>query len=300
LTAGNGAVLRPIRAKVILIRHGASLICRRLTARSRVLPQVFILGATKAGSSSLSHMLWQHPAHVLPFTKELMYLQYLPNFTSNWEFSRASSFLWGRYKDGHAKYAVPGYRKFFPMRHAMRQRQREVGHAFTSDCDPFNLYCDVAIQRIFELNVDPKFIISLREPVARAYSDFNMHATRVGDRRSFAEAIDQELDGTETRFRKRFLNQSVYAPRLERWFEAFSRDRFLIVRAEDLFRNSEEIARQMFSFLGLSPVPIDSSPKNVGRYGRGLDKESAQRLREYFRPHNEHLYRLLGYDMGWD
>jgi hypothetical protein len=264
-----------------------------------VLPEVFILGATKAGSSSLTWMLWQHPAHVRPFMKELMYLQQLPGFRSNWE-ERRLSFLAGRYENGHAKYGIPGYRKFFPTRSAMRERQLRVGHSFTSDCDPFNLYCDVAIRRIAELQVDARFIISLRDPVARAYSDFNMHRYRGQDRRSFSEAVAQELDGTEKRFRKRFLNQSIYAPRIERWFKAFSRDRFLVLRAEDLSGDGAAIARRMFSFLELPPAEVECSPKNVGSYKQVLDPETAHRLREFFRPYNEQLYSLLGHDMGWD
>ena len=278
----------------------SSLIQRRFSAPWRVLPDVFILGATKSGSTTLTHMLWQHPAHVSPFTKELMYLQHLPNFRSNWEFSRLSAYLWGRYREGHAKYCVSGYRKFFPTRWAMQRRRQRVGAAMTSDCDPFNLYCEIATRRIAALCRDARFIVCLRNPVLRAFSDFNMHHTFVGEQRTFAEAIDAELSGRESRFRQCFLHQSVYVPHLERWFAAFPRERFFVVRAEDLFSDSAAVARQMFSFLGLEPVTVDCTAQNRGTYSGEIDCANENRLRDYFRPFNMRLYELLDRDMGWE
>lgn len=289
-----------IQMNAALSRAALNLVYRRATAHFRVLPEVFILGATKSGSSSLSHMLWQHPYHIAAFRKELMYLQKLPDFRANWESNDLLSFLCGPYENGHARYSVSGYKVFFPTRREMARRRIKVGHAITSDCDPFNLYCPVAMQRIAALQTNPKFIVSLRDPVARAYSDFNMHRTYGGDKRSFSEAIEQELSGTETRFRKRFLNQSIYAPHLERWFSMYPRDRFFILRAEDLFEDNRRVALEMFEFLGFPPAPIDCAPKNVGRYTATVDIDVSQRLREYFRPYNERLYSLLDRDMGWD
>jgi hypothetical protein len=184
---------------------------RRLTARLRALPGVFILGATKAGSSSLASVLWQHPAHVAPVKKELMYLQRLPNFTSNYEFHPLAAFLWGRYSEGHARYSLEGYRKFFPHGMTMRLRRLRTGNAFTSDCDPFNLYCPVAMEQIRAFAHRPRFVISLRDPADRAFSDYNMKVSRGNPReeRSFEQAIEDELSGRETRFRFRYLHQSL-------------------------------------------------------------------------------------------
>lgn len=272
---------------------------RRATARLRVLPTVFVLGGTKCGSSSLARILWQHPAHVAPLAKELMYLQRLPNFQSNYEYDRLLAFIWGRYRNGHARYCESGYRKFFPTGWTMQLRVRNGGNAVTSDCDPFNLYCPVATERLAQLAVQPKFIVSLRDPIGRAYSDYNMHRADPSESRSFVQCIREELSGTETRFRKRFLNQGIYAPHLERWFGRFPRRQFLILRAEDLFADSAAIAAEVFSFLGLEQTVVDCTPENVGSYADAIDLETRERLADYFRPHNQRLYALLNRDMGW-
>lgn len=276
---------------------------RRITVSLRGLPSIFILGGTKSGSSSLTSILWQHPAHVPPMTSELMYLQRLPHFTANCEFDPWAAFFWGRYRNGHATYSLDGYRKFFPFRMRMRWRQHRLGNGFTSDCDPFNLYCPVAMRRIHAFADAPRFIISLRDPIDRAFSDYNMHATRGYPReeRTFEQAIEDELTGTEERFRFRYLNQGIYEPHLRRWLEHFPRESFFILSAKDLFEDPTEIARQMFEFLDLPQPPsaLDLSPRNVGKYATSMESATRRSLAEYFRSHNERLYALLGRNFGW-
>jgi Sulfotransferase domain len=281
-------------SSVANVRRALRLAGRRASAPHRVLPDVYILGATKSGTRSLTYMLWQHPAHVRPMADELMYLQQLPNFRSNYENSWLFSFFWGRYQSGHATYCEAGYRKFFPTRFAMCRRQKRLGQAITSDCDPFNLYCSTALHRIQQLGGRPKFIISLREPVARAYSDYNMHRTRGGETRTFEEVIEEELNDKEVRFRKRHLNQSTYATFVQSWLQSFGKERVLILRAEDLFADATAVARQMFEFLELPSASVIGTPRNVGSYESAIPSEVVERLAAYFHPHNERLYELIG------
>ena len=294
-----------LRRKVYLGSKALELVYRRLTAVGRTLPDVFILGATKSGSTSLTLILWDHPEHVPAMAKELMYLQQLPDFRSAWEWHPIPAFLWGRYTNGHAKYSLGGSRKFFPLKATMAIRSARVGKAVTSDCDPFNLYCPVTQQRIAAFAKDPRFVVSLRNPIDRAYSDHNMHFTR--DRtepRSFEQCVEDELTGRERRFRSRYLYQSIYEPHLRRWIDAFGRDRFLIIDAQQFFINPAKVASEMFTFLGLADVPVNLSPGNVGKYTTEMKPETRQRLRENFRPHNEALRDLLGWahdlDAGWN
>ena len=67
-------------------------------------------------------------------------MQHLPVFVSGWEWHPIVAFLWGRYANGHAKYCLGGYRKFFPLKVTMALRAARAGKAVTSDCDPFNFY----------------------------------------------------------------------------------------------------------------------------------------------------------------
>jgi len=296
---------KQISRKFYVGRKLLELVYRRLSAVGRALPEVFILGATKSGSTSLTLMLWDHPEHVPAFAKELMYLQQLPAFVSAWERHPVIAFVCGRYANGHAQYCLGGYKKFFPLKARMAARAAHRGRAITSDCDPINLYCPVAQQRIKSFAKDPHFVVSLRNPIDRAYSDYNMAFTRDRtERRSFEACIEDELAGREMPFHRRYLYQSVYEPQLRRWIEAFGRERFLIIDAEQFFREPAKVASEMFRFLGLADVPVSLSPGNVGKYTTEMKPETRQRLREYFRPHNEALRDLLGWahdlDAGWN
>ncbi|GAA0724657.1 hypothetical protein GCM10009105_37440 [Dokdonella soli] len=175
----------------------------------------------------------------------------------------------------------------------------KCGNAFTVDCDPFNFYCSIATDRISALVSKPKFIISLRNPIDRAYSDFNMYRSRAGETRSFEQVIQAERSGEETRFRRRFVAQSIYAPHLRRWFDHFPRESFLVIDAEDLFSDPRSTASKVFSFLDLPDVDVEAVKMNAGDYSAPLLEEERARIREYLQPHFVDVYELLGRDMSW-
>ncbi len=269
----------------------------------RTLPDTFLVGATKAGTTALTSILWNHPAHVEPIDKELMYLQQLTGFTPEWATHPVSSYLWGPYHSGHATFSTLGYKKFFPLTLSMSLRRRRIGFAFTSDCDPFNLYCEAALRRIKELAPQPRIILSLREPISRAYSDWNMHRS-FGDNRSFEQAVTEELSGQTTLFRKRFLYQSIYTPHVRRILNSFNRSQIMIIRAEDFFTDPKRIAKELYRFLQLPPHDVDLESvhrsQNTRRYPHGLEPKTTRMLKDFFWPHNQALFELLGTDYGWN
>jgi hypothetical protein len=270
---------------------------RRLTAGLRMLPRVYVLGATKAGSTTLAAALWSHPAHLRPFAKELWYLNDLPGFTAAWRFNPLVALLWAGHYRGRTHVSDAGYRKFFPIRGTAAE------HSFTSDCDPFNLYCPVAMARIRRLCPDARFVISLRDPVDRAFSDYNMHRNLDPEHTpdTFEKAIDAELSaGARLPFRKRFLAQGIYEPHLRRWLSALPSDRFLLLNAADLRARTADVGREILRFLDLPEAPLATAPQNVGRYRVELAPETRSRLARYFKPHNQRLFELLGRDLGWN
>lgn len=289
---------RELRRASFYLSLGAVMGVRAATARWRTLPRVFLLGATKCGTTSLAEHLALHPAYVPAVTKELMFLQELPHFRSNYQGNRAIERIWGGWSDN----LLP-YRKFFPLERAMRAASRRTGvRSVTGDHTPFYLYCPVAAERIRRIAPDARLIVMLRDPVARAWSDYNMH--RVGnpeEKRSFEQAIDDELSGACIDFRRTYLHQGIYEPHLCRWQELFPSEQLLILRSEDFFRDSRRVLSQVYSFVGLPPFePGDLTALNKGFYQAPMLPETRSRLRELFRPHNRRLYDLLSIDFGWE
>ena len=272
-------------------------IYRLMTASKRTLPNVFILGAPKSGTTSMSHYLSQHPNYLDALEKELMYLQDLPNFKSNFEFFSVINTLWGNYDKG-----INAYRKLFPLQSEMDAVARQTGRpAYTGDHTPFYMYCPVAAKRAHDLNPDAKFIILLRNPVNRAYSDYAMQVKRqTGETRTFEEAVEEELNGTCVEYRKNYVNQSVYEPGIRAWLSLFPREQFLIIKSEDFFMNAAPFMKQTFDFLDINQIDLGEFPiVNQGSYSKWMTPEIKQRLEAYFKPHNEKLYELLDRDFGW-
>jgi hypothetical protein len=94
--------------------------------------------------------------------------------------------------------------------------------------------------------------------------------------------------------------RSRYAEQLERWLSLFPRERFLFVDSEELSAQPERALQRVYDFLGL---PADDSRDlpflHTGEYDP-LPPEVRERVADYFRPHNERLYELLGVDFGWN
>jgi hypothetical protein len=166
-----------------------------------------------------------------------------------------------------------------------------------------------------ELIPDVKLIVSLRNPVDRAYSQFQMNRRRrIEPVQSFIEALALEdrrfadlgsrrqgrREDVTARTWTHYLRRGHYAEALSRWFEIFPREQFCILAFDDLVSRAARTLVTVQGFLGLEPHAYDAlAPQNPGSYPP-LQEKTRVALSEYFRPHNERLYRLLGRDFGWD
>lgn len=290
---------RQLRQARFYLEHGIDLGFRAATARWRTLPRVFLLGATKCGTTSLAGHLALHPVYVAALTKELMFLQELPHFRSNYQMNPVMEWAWGRWSDADLR----PYRKFFPLERTMRAVSRRTGFsAVTGDHTPFHLYSPIAAERIRGIAPDARLIVLLRDPVARTWSDYNMLRTRNPEEtRTFEQAIEDELSGACVDFRRTYLHQGIYEPHLRRWLELFPREQLLILRSEDFFRAPREVLSQVYAFAGLPPFePEQLAAQNEGTYQAPMLPETKERLREFFWPHNRRLYDLLSIDFGWE
>jgi len=129
------------------------------------------------------------------------------------------------------------------------------------------------------------------------------------------------------------VQRSMYDVHLSRWLRYFSLDQFHFLSAENLVANPVEELRGIERFLGLRPVltkdlfyfnksrgfycmcldqrKLDLNPdrpaafngkclsSSKGRTHPSIDPHVLNKLREFFRPHNERLYRMVGTDFGW-
>jgi hypothetical protein len=100
-----------------------------------------------------------------------------------------------------------------------------------------------------------------------------------------------------------YLRRGFYAEQLERRFACYPRDQILIFQSEVFFEQPRESLEQALQFLGLPAMDlsqVDYSPRLQGTYKSALEPGLRAEMAEYFRPHNERLYALLGQRYDWE
>jgi len=286
--------LAQLPAPRILKKSARGLIeaSRYATARWRVLPDFVCIGAQKAGTSALYLYLGDHPCVVPSWWKETHF------FTYRW--------LKGQ----------QWYRSHFPLRRTIKALTQKRGcRVRTGEATPYYLYYPWAPYRAEEVVPQAQLIVLLRDPVARAISHYHHEKRRGHEPLAMEAAFDAEperLAGEAERLladpeyysyehqHHSYLDRGVYVDQLKAWHACFPREQMLVLKSEDLFEDPRRVFCRTLDFLALPGWEPEHFPAyNVGRYP---DSEEAvrQRLREYFRPHNERLYAYLGCDWSWE
>ncbi len=262
---------------------------RRITSSRRGLPDFVVIGAAKAGTSSLFEYLCTHPSVARPWTKEVRYFAY------------------------HCERGVGWYRSHFPTQVELDGTAHAgVGRTLTGEASPSYFSHPVVPERMAALLPDVRLVALLREPVARAVSAYHFEV-RMGTEtrpieRAFAECFEQtrridaleEWDDPEG-FRRfgDYVGRGEYAPALARWLRCFDRSQLLIVESDRLTRQGREFAR-VLDHVGLPAwQPSEFVEHNSGFY-EPPPASVRHALAEHYRPYNAALWELLGEDWGWD
>jgi hypothetical protein len=242
---------------------------RRVTSTLRLLPHFLIIGAQRSGTSFLFHYLCRHPNVRKPLMKEIHFFDL--NF--------AKGMRW--------------YQAHFPF------KGKEI---ITGEASPYYLFYPDTPKRVAAFLPGVKIIILLRNPVDRAYSHYR-HGLKEGwETLSFEEALDQE----DTRIKNKpghqrfsYTSRGIYADQLIKWSEYVPLSEMLILKSEQLFSNPGDTLRKTQNFLELPEWhPRKYRPPARTPYPP-MSSSTRRRLCEFFKPHNERLYRLLGTDLGW-
>jgi hypothetical protein len=267
---------------------------RATTNPIRMLPHFMIIGTQKGGTTSLYQYLIEHPCIAPIWIKE-------PHFFDIYFYK-----------------GVHWYRSHFPTTVEQYYARHIQKHdLITGEASPYYLFHPQAAQRVAKTLPRAKFILLLRNPVDRAYSQYQHQTRQEGvEPLSFEEALESEeqrLAGEEEKmlrdekyfsFNHRhysYLARSKYIEQLPAWMDLFPREQFLILRSEDLYADPKATVKQTLDFLGLpsSHLKQEYKPFNDAKYAK-MAPATRERLLAYFKPYNTRLYDYLGRDFGWD
>jgi hypothetical protein len=263
---------------------------RRATSSLRSKPDFIIIGAQKSGTTSLFAGLSQHPKLLPSIKKEV-------HFFDGGLSSRFDTFSSG----------VHWYRAHFPIKRPLRWGFK------TFEASPSYVFNPLTPKRIARLLPNVKLIVMLRNPTQRAISHY-YHAKRVEGREPMPlrEALDAEEgrlspDLKESQFNSdelrwhSYKRRGLYKQQLDVFLEHFPREQILVFASEELFTDPDRAMRKVFEFVGVdSDVKVsDLKPRNVSNNSEDVEPEIYAYLNDYFHPHNQELFRLIGSDLGW-
>jgi hypothetical protein len=197
-----------------------------MTRASEIKPNFFIIGTFKGGTTSLHQYLSQHPDVFMPRLKETRYFAFI----------ESASCSDGKYLD-EIQYPIRTLEQYLSLFEAA-QGQKAIGEA-----SPVYLDSPGVAKRLASFDPEAKIIVSLRDPVARAVSGYQMWVRSGKERRPPNLAL---------RPGERWVEGSIYAPKLEEYYEHFPPENIKVILFEDLVRDATEIVCDLFEFLNVS------------------------------------------------
>jgi hypothetical protein len=232
-----------------------------------------VAGAQKSGTTALNYYLKRHPYIALPVKKELHF------------FDKDELFAGGNvsYEPLHEMFqpACPG--------------------SIAGENTPIYLYWRPALPRIRDYNPAMKFIVILRNPIERAFSQWNMQRTRGIEPCDFLDAVAAEAgriaESAPKQLRRfSYVDRGRYAEQLERAFRLFPREGFLVIKYEEFRARQREMVEAVFRFLNLSPARFRAVEAHGIPYVRKIRDEERAVVREILQSDIGRLEALLGWD----
>jgi hypothetical protein len=199
---------------------------------SEHLPNFFIAGTMRSGTTSLTRYLDVHPEVFIAPQKEIHFFDLNYSKGLDW------------------------YRRNF----STAEKEHAIG-----DATPSYMYLEDAVARMAQAVPDGRLIALLRHPVDRAYSHYWLRRSLGVEKVDFLDAVRAEpkrLALGDPRRECPYLDMSRYVHQLRRLSRYFPRESVHVVIFEELKQNPEIVYRDVCRFLGVDESFV---PPNLGQ-----------------------------------
>lgn len=233
------------------------------------LPNLLIIGAPRAGTTFIYDMLIEDERIFAPsLRKEINY------FDVN--FSKGLKWYSDLYDQPEIKNSEIAYRL-----------DASPGYLAKHDC----------AQKITTLpnKNELKFIICIRDPVDRAYSQWKYRVQKRAENRTFSEFMSSE---------KEAIRLSSYGKSLQKYLKDFSEEQFFIIHFEDIINKPQNVQKKLYKFLELEGYP-DTNFENINKNISFLPKYKKLYhflflVKQWMRQNNQnHLVNYLKKKINW-
>jgi len=284
---------------------------RRITSNFRMLPSFIILGGSRSGNTSLFAHLIEHPNIKAGSKKAYFFFQYyanntMPFYRSQFPIKRknlitcdsTSSYFVHPLIPERIKKLLPEAKLIVLLRNPVERAYSEFHYTSTLGSE---------IRESFEDVIKYEF---KRMEIGKNKPEFLIENTNYGH------------------FTFSHLRDGLYAQHLERWLKNFPKEQLLVLHTKDLSENLDETLSKTFDFLNLPQYQIKNKlSKNkidkirpIGGHERNIYKnfnsktqtqynvqnypemkpETRKFLQDFFRPHNEKLFKMIGQRFDWN
>ena len=191
----------------------------------------FIVGAPKAGTTSLYHYLSEHPQVEMSSQKE-------PDY-----FSDKAIHEQGMYYAKNRVDTLDKYESLFVQKESVVYGEASVSYLF---------YENVA-EDIKKYNPNAKIIIMLRDPIERAFSHYLMDYRLGLISDSFENVLAKKSKHKNAHlFYQQYIEVSKYAKQIQRYLDFFKKENILFIDYEDFKKNVSKTVDQVYNFLNIS------------------------------------------------
>jgi len=226
-------------------------------------PNLFLVGAMKAGTTLLYRHLEAHPDIYLSPIKE-------PNhFCPD---------LYGKVLDRPGEPPpVPDLEAYLsgPMDRRIhtacvrepadyrRLFRGATSEPFVGEASVHYLFSEVAAERIHAASPDARILIVLRDPVDRAVSHYRMELGIGRTTATFGEALRADEAAKQGRggCPRYYVEFGMYHAQVKRFLDRFGRGRVQVLILEELSRDPDAIGAALGAFLGVAPAGFSSPAK---------------------------------------
>ena len=221
--------------------------------RVPVWPNLFVVGAPKAGTTSLHALLAGHPDIFMSGLKEPHYFSSVSELPAWRGQSGAVTSSSGRLMAP----TVSSEAAYIGLFRKAGQR-RVVGESSTSYLsDP------ATPSKIAEASPNARIIVMIRDPVARAASHHLMFAREGWEERSLERAVLDEIERVPSSWAYSYLRNGLYHADLSRYLKEFG-DRVLVLVLEEFARDLQHGMEAVCRFLDVSPREVrETRPHNA-------------------------------------
>lgn len=259
-------------------------------------PDFLIIGAQKSGTSYI--------ATQLRMNKMIVMANRMVRVKGGWGKIGEPHFFTDNYAKG-IKWYLSRFHLTFDQRYMFRNGEKLL----LGDKSPSYLRDSSAPKRLKEHFPGVKLIVVLRDPVDRAYSQYHMDLDYgLKEYVSFEDLIDEQIndwkmskdnfdnypDLIETN-----IGRGIYCYQIENWMKYFKPNQFLVLNAQEMIKNPQDIMNRIGTFLGIGELRIKQKVINSRAYP-AMNVKTKRRLKEFYEPYNQRLYKFLGRDFGWN